>query len=134
MIVFVKQFSLFSLVGAVGTIAHYALLFFLVSQLTVHPVAASVAGALLGALINYILNYRFTFRSARRHREALPRFLAIAAVGLALNTALMWLLVEPLRLHYLISQLIATACVLLWNYLGNRHWTFEKGISCKPRT
>lgn len=129
----IKQFSLFGLVGAVGTGAHYALLFFLVSRLAVHPVAASVTGAILGAVINYALNYRFTFRSARRHREAAPRFLAIAAVGLTLNAALMWFFVEPLRLHYLIAQLIATGCVLVWNYLGNRYWTFEKGASCRPR-
>lgn len=130
MIAAFKQFSVFSLVGVAGTLAHYALLFLLVSSQTAHPVPASVAGAVLGAVINYALNYRFTFRSARRHREALPRFLTIAAVGLALNAALMFLLVEPLQLHYLIAQLIATGCVLVWNFLGNRHWTFEKGTSC----
>jgi putative flippase GtrA len=134
MIAIAKQFSMFSLVGAVGTIAHYILLFLLVSLLAVHPVAASVAGALLGAAINYTLNYRFTFRSDRLHREALPRFLAIAAVGMVLNATLMWQLVEPLQLHYLIAQLIATGCVLVWSYLGNRHWTFEKGDACKTRT
>lgn len=123
----VKQFFLFSLMGVMGTAAQYALLFFLVIGLAVHPVAASAAGAVLGAVINYALNYRFTFRSAKRHHEALPRFLAIAAVGLGLNTALMWLLVEPLHVHYLIAQLIATGCVLILNYLGNRHWTFAKG-------
>jgi putative flippase GtrA len=127
MIAIAKQFSLFSLMGAMGTAAHYALLFFLVTSLGVHPVPASVAGAVLGAVINYILNYRFTFRSDRKHKEALPRFLAIAATGLALNTILMWLLVEPLHMHYLIAQLIATGCVLIWNYFGNRHWTFAKG-------
>jgi putative flippase GtrA len=126
MIAVIKQFSLFSLVGAIGTAAHYALLIFLVSALAVHPVVASAAGAVLGAAINYALNYRFTFRSTRRHHEALPRFLAIAAVGLGLNTALMWLLVEPLHVHYLVAQFIATGCVLLWNYLGNRHWTFAR--------
>jgi len=129
MIAIVKQFSLFSLMGAVGTAAHYALLFFLVSRMGVHPVPASVAGAVLGAFINYLLNYRFTFRSNRKHQEALPRFLAIAATGLALNTVLMWLMVEPLRVHYLIAQLIATGCVLVWNYFGNRHWTFPRGLN-----
>lgn len=127
MIASAKQFSVFSLMGAMGTAAHYALLFLLVTGVGVHPVPASVAGAVLGAVINYILNYRFTFRSNRKHQEALPRFLAIAATGLALNTILMWLLVEPLRMHYLGAQLIATGCVLIWNYFGNRHWTFAKG-------
>jgi putative flippase GtrA len=126
MIAIAKQFSLFSLMGAIGTAAHYALLICLVSALAVHPVVASAAGATVGAATNYALNYRFTFRSTRRHHEALPRFLTIAAVGLGLNTALMWVLVEPLHVHYLVAQIIATGCVLLWNYLGNRHWTFAR--------
>lgn len=127
MIAIARQFSLFSLMGAVGTAAHYVLLYFLVTSLAIHPVAASTAGAVLGAVINYTLNYRFTFRSARKHQEALPRFLAIAATGLALNTVLMWLLVEYLRVHYLIAQIITTGFVLVWNYFGNRQWTFPKG-------
>lgn len=129
MISILRQFSLFSLMGAVGTAAHYALLFLLVSRMDVHPVPASMTGAMLGAFINYVLNYRFTFRSGRRHQEALPRFLAIAGTGLALNTALMWFLVEPLRVNYLVAQLVATGLVLVWNYLGNRHWTFSRGLN-----
>ncbi len=134
MIALFRQFSLFSLVGVAGTLAHYALLFALVSGAAVHPVPASAAGALLGAIVNYMLNYRFTFRSRRLHREALPRFMVIAAVGMVLNALLMWLLVEPFSMHYLIAQIAATGCVLVWNYLGNRLWTFEKGTPCRIRS
>ncbi|MCA1926054.1 MAG: GtrA family protein [Thiobacillus sp.] len=120
------QFARFGAIGAVGTLTHYALLLALVQAAGVDAVAASALGAAAGAGVNYALNYRYTFRSARRHREALPRFLAIAAAGLALNTFLMWLLVEGLRLHYFAAQLVATAGVLGWNFLANRHWTFGK--------
>jgi len=36
----------------------------------------------------------------------------------------MWLAVEQWQLHYMISQLGATGMVLVWNFLGNRLWTF----------
>lgn len=120
------QFARFGAAGAVGTGAHYTLFLLLIRLAGVDPVAASAAGALLGAGVNYVLNYRYTFRSARRHREALPRFLAVAAAGLALNILLMWLLVDGLRVHYLAAQVAATAGVLVWNFLANRHWTFGK--------
>lgn len=128
-----RQFSLFTLVGAVGTAAHYLLLVILVEQMVVDPVLSSMAGALLGAGVNYVLNRRYTFRSDRRHREALPRFLAVAGTGFVLNAALMWLAVDLVGLHYLPAQLLATALVLLWNWLANRRWTFSGGSACSGR-
>lgn len=124
MSVMVRQFSLFTLVGAVGTLAHYLLLVILVDGFAVPPVPASMAGALLGALVNYVLNYRYTFASRKRHHEAMPKFLAVAAVGFGLNAVLMWITVEIIGLYYLLGQLCATALVLVWNFFGNRFWTF----------
>ena len=124
MMIMARQFSMFTLVGAVGTLAHYLLLVILVDGMAVGPVPASMAGALLGALVNYLLNYRFTFASTRRHQEAMPRFLAVAAVGFVLNALLMWVAVEMMELYYLLGQVCATALVLVWNFLGNRIWTF----------
>ncbi len=129
-----KQFSLFTLVGAVGSVAHYLLLIVLVELADSDAVITSMAGALLGAIINYLLNHRYTFRSDRRHREALPRFLAVAAVGFALNALLMWLGVDVAGLHYLLAQVLATVLVLVWNWLGNRLWTFAREPACKRRS
>lgn len=123
------QFSRFAVVGAIGTAAHYALFLTLVAGWGTDPVAASTVGALLGALVNYVLNRHYTFRSARRHREALPRFFSVAGVGLMFNSGLMLILVEGLGMHYLSSQVIATLGMLLLNFTVNRNWTFGKATS-----
>lgn len=123
------QFSRFGAVGAIGTTVHYALLIVLVETIHADAVFASIMGAGFGAFINYLLNYRYTFHSARRHRETLPRYLLIAVISLLLNAVLMRLLISDLNFHYLVSQLIATGLVLMFNFLANRHWTFGKGVS-----
>ena len=128
-----KQFSRFTGVGMVSAIGHYGLLIALVQGLAVEPVRASVAGALLGAWINYALNYRYTFRSRQRHRDSLVKFAVVAALGLLLNTLLMWLGVAVLRVHYLISQLCSTGLVLLWSFSANRIWTFGADASVQPQ-
>jgi len=128
-----RQFSLFTLVGAFGTLAHYVLLVVLVELSGTDAVIASMAGALLGATINYVLNYRFTFTSGTPHRVALPRFLAVASVGFLLNMALMWVAIEWADLHYILGQVITTSVVLLWTFFGNRHWTFMEGQNDGPR-
>ncbi len=119
------QFIRFAGVGAIGTLAHYVLLVMLVETLRTNEVAASTAGATLGALVNYLLNRRYTFRSEKRHGEALTKFLIIAALGLTLNSLLMLIFVEILNIYYLLAQVFSTGLVLIWNFLGNRFWTFR---------
>ena len=120
------QLLRFAAVGAVGTCAHYLLLVVMVEAGGVNEVGASTAGATLGALVNYVLNRRYTFCSTRRHAEALPRFLAIAGLGLVINFGLMLVMVEALRIHYLVAQVVATVLVLLWNFAGNHLITFSQ--------
>ena len=118
------RFLRYSLVGAIGTVAHYALLVVLVQAGGVSPVPASTLGAIVGAIVNYVLNHRYTFASRRRHRESLPRFMAIAAAGTAVNAALLAVLVNSLGVYYLAAQVVATLAVLALTYLANRAWTF----------
>jgi putative flippase GtrA len=125
----VRQFVNFTGVGFVSAIGHYGLLVSLVQIARVPAVPASAAGALLGAWINYTLNYRFTFRSSKRHREAAMKFAAVAVVGLLLNTVFMWVGIELIKAHYLLSQLVTTGLVLIWSFAGNRYWTFQSAES-----
>lgn len=120
------KFIRFAAVGAVGTLAHYSLLIALVEGLGAQPLVGSVAGFLLGAMVNYSFSRRFVFDSARTHVEALPRFMAVAAMGLCWNAALMYLLADLLGLHYLLAQMLTTALLLLWHYAGNALWTFGR--------
>lgn len=122
----VGQFIRFSGVGVIGTGAHYATLITLVQIAGINAVIASSAGALVGALVNYILNYHYTFQSNRRHREALTRFLLVAAVGFVINGLCMAWFTEMHNLQYLLAQVITTGIVLIWTFTGNRIWTFRE--------
>jgi len=121
-----SKFVRFLGVGVFCTAAHYAVLVLLVQWATLAAVQASAIGFAVGALVNYVLNYRFTFRSTKRHREAMLKFFIVAIIGLGLNTACMAVGVGPLRLHYLLSQILATGLVLIWNFTGNHLWTFRQ--------
>lgn len=120
-----RQFLRFTSAGAVGTLAHYATLVALASGLGVAAAWAAMAGASVGAGVNYVLNRSFTFRSTRRHGEALPRFLGLAALGIALNGAIVGGLVR-LGSAYLIAQVVATLLILGINFAVSRKWIFPK--------
>lgn len=120
-----RQFLHFATVGGIATAIHYLILIALVRGADMNAVLASTFGFTVSAVCNYYLNYHFTFRSNAEHRRAVIKFLAVAGVGLALNSLTMMIAAQYLGVHYLLAQVIATGLVLLWNFSGNRWWTFK---------
>ncbi len=127
-----EQFLRFAGVGAVATGAHYAVLVGLVEGLGRGVLAASAVGAAVGAGVSYALNRRYTFGSARAHREAAPRFLAVAALAFLANLALMALVYGWAGAPYLLAQGVTTALVLGITFTLNRAWSFAAGPISDP--
>jgi len=120
-----KQFVIFTAIGGIGTVGQYLTLIALVETAILAAVPASIIGFIVGAVINYFLNYRFTFNSTKSHKEAMSKFFIVAALGAAINTALMYFEIHALHMYYLLAQLVATGIVLLWNFTANKLWTFR---------
>jgi len=113
----------FALVGAVATGVQYVTLIVLVREAGIWPPVASAIGFVVSAAGNYLLNYYFTFRSRHSHGMAAAKFMALAGVGLAINSVLMQALVGA-GWYYILAQVCATLVVFLWNFVGNSSWTF----------
>ena len=91
--------------------------------------APALAGAVAFALalpVNYGLHKLWSFQSRRLHREAVPRFVLVIALGLSMNSIVIWFAVETLHLHYLLAQFAGLAVVAVWNYLTFENWVFRK--------
>lgn len=112
--------------GATAAALHYAVLVGAVEAGLLAPVPASCVGFAAGTALNYGLGRGFVFRSRRRHGEALPRYLAVAAAGLGVNAAVMAAGTALLGLPYLLAQVAATGAALLWHFAAHRLWTFRE--------
>jgi putative flippase GtrA len=113
----------FGLVGGVATGIQYLILIVLVHE-GVWPAVASAIGFVVSAFGNYLLNYHFTFRSRESHGPAATKFLMLASVGLVINFVLMHVLIGA-GWYYLLAQVLTTAVVFMWNFVGNSVWTFR---------
>ncbi|KQQ85985.1 GtrA family protein [Aureimonas sp. Leaf324] len=127
-----RRFFAYALVGGAGTAAHYGLFLGLLS-LRAPVLFASCAGYVVGALVNYWLNHAVTFASERPHREAAPRFFAVAALGLLLNLSIVAIAVGWANWPPLLAQIAATALCLLATYALNARWSFATAIG-QPKT
>lgn len=108
-----------------GTALHYAVLILLVTGFDCDPAMGAMAGATCGAAFNYWLNHRFTFRSDRPHREALPRFLLMAGMGILLNGIIVKVLTLA-TVNFLVSQVGATLIILIMNFFLSKVWIFRQ--------
>ena len=124
----IAQLLSFLSVGVLATALQYALTAGLVLAGWLPLVPASTVGFLVSAAFNYWANARLTFArqgSAARDRSQQLRFVAMVALGCALNAGLLRIGVS-LGLHPILNQLLATAGVLASNFTLSRLWVFRK--------
>lgn len=124
-------FIKFLSVGGTATLLQYAILIALVETAAATPVLASSIGYVLSSVYNYLLNYYFTFESAARHHIAAFKFMIVAAIGLTINSSLVFIFTEMIVLHYLAAQVLSTIAVLIWNFYVHRHWTYKSAQESK---
>ena len=114
----------FVLVGAAATALQYVIVLASVELGSMLPATASAFGFAISAVFNYLANRRLTFDSDASHRVAVPRFAAMVRIGLVVTWLCMRLLTS-LRWHYLPSQVLTTAIVLLINFQLASRWVFR---------
>lgn len=121
---FTSVFSRYAVMGAIGTLLHYATLLMCVEAFGLSPTVGAVSGATIGAIANYALNYHLTFASRAQHRTTFPRFVAVALLGIAVSGFGVRAATDA-GASYLLAQALCTVIVLFLGYLLNRAWTFS---------
>lgn len=119
-----RSFLRFLAVGGSATLLHYAIMFGLI-QTGLSAAWASACGYTLSTFYNYWANARFTFEGQHDHAHSLPRFLLTAGAGLAINQ-LVLISLTFLGLATAFAQILATGCVLIWNFIINAVWSFRE--------
>ncbi len=122
----------FLVVGLSGTLVDMGV-FALLVLLHVPALTANVTSYSLGIVNNFWWNRAWTYRDIRvkSWQVQFGQFALVSLIGLALNTALVLgvsrLLASFLAGNWatLLAKVLATAVVVGWNWIANRHWTFR---------
>jgi putative flippase GtrA len=116
------QLFRYTFVGGLAFLVDFGSLFLL----TEFAGSAAIA-FLLGLATNYVLSITWVFNRRRVSSRWLEFtiFGIIGIIGLGLNELIIWQATETLKLHYLVSKLIATATVYLWNFFARKYTLFS---------
>jgi putative flippase GtrA len=127
---------LFVIVGLLNTAVDFVVLNLLI-LLTHHDsglwlIIFTCLGFLAAVLNSYMLNGRLTFRGqTSRTSHRFIRFIAVNAVGMIINSSIVWLMVQIIgdRLSTIaainVSKVLAVMCSLCWNYFAIKRWVFN---------
>ena len=122
------QFFRYAFVGGFAAIVDWAALY-LLTLLGLHYMVSAVFAFIAGLLVNYALSKRIVFNAEKPRVGKAAEFAGYAitgGVGLGLTELILYLLTEKAGLHFIVSKIIATAVVLVWNYLSRKLLLYGK--------
>lgn len=80
-----------------------------------------------GLAVTYLFSIFWVFdkRRLKSRGAEIGVFVAIGVIGLGLTELLMWLLADKAGIHYLVSKIITTALVFVWNFAAKKTILFS---------
>lgn len=115
---FIKYFG----VALVGYIFDFVSLVLLTELFHVYYLIAASTGFVIGLIVTYILSGKYVFGQSKINKRYIEFliFTAIGLVGLGILNLLMWIFTDKLGIYYILSKVIATAFVYIWNFFARR--------------
>lgn len=120
-----QQFARFVLVGGTATVIDFAVLALLHYGFNVHYLTATGLAFVISTIYNYWASMRFVFDSPYGKDEKgkeLLIFLVLSVLGLLLTEGLMGLLVEYASLNVIVSKVLVTCVVMLFNFITRKQF------------
>lgn len=116
------QFARFLVVGGISFAVDYGLFFVLFHYFGVQYILASTISFSLSLILNYILTLKFVFESKPGRNIALEFtiYIGLNIIALGLNQLILFLTVDTLGISPLVGKLIATAVVLVYNFISRK--------------
>lgn len=121
------QLFRYTFVGGFAFIVDFSLLVILTEFCGVHYLISTAIALTIGLSINYCLSVIWVFDKRKLANKSIEftLFAIIGIVGLGLNELFIWLFTEFAGFHYLISKIISTAIIYLWNFFARKYILFN---------
>tara|TARA_Y100000385_G_C12750409_1_gene490661 strand:+ start:99 stop:473 length:375 start_codon:yes stop_codon:yes gene_type:complete len=116
----------FILVGFTGLFIDFGLTFFCKEKLNLNKYISNSIGFVLAALSNYFINRIWTFKSGNPEVIAeFALFFFVAIIGLTINTSILWIIHNKLKVDFYFAKFGAIIITTFWNFLTNYYFTFS---------
>jgi putative flippase GtrA len=129
-----EQIVKFGIVGAIAFVIDYAVLFILVQFFHMDSIVAATISFTVSVIFNYLASMKYVFvgRADQSKQKQFVIFVVLSVIGLLINDGIMWVLNGILQVfiptyYYMVSKVVATAVVMVWNFVSRKIFLEEKG-------
>ena len=112
----------FGIVGVIATIIDFVFLYFLKDLCHFPLVLSNTLSFCISVLYNYWASMTFVFdvNKNKSKKRNFILFIIFSVIGLILNDIIVWFVSEKLSIYYLISKVIATVIVMIFNFITRK--------------
>lgn len=118
----IKQLFKFGIVGVICFLIDYLLMIGLTEFVHFNYLVSCGVSFSISTIVNYLLSMRFVFRSKENLNKTFEFFIFVvmSIIGLGLTELLMWISTERLSIYYMLSKIIVTAIVMIYNFVTRK--------------
>ena len=123
-----EQIVKFGFVGFLCFFIDYGLMVLLKERLGIHYLISSTISFTVSVIVNYILSITFVFETDKSKNKVgeFVIFVCLSVIGLGINALCMWVAVEFIHIHYMLSKIGATAVVMVYNLVTRKIFIEKK--------
>jgi len=117
----VKQILKFGVVGGGAFLIDYTVLYILTEFAGIYYLTSSVISFIVSLIFNYILSIYWVFDVTKKQTlKDIVIFVVLSTIGLGINQVVMYLGSDILHIYYMLTKLVATAIVMVWNFVTRK--------------
>ncbi len=119
---------LYLVIGGTAALVEWGLFWVFNHYAGLHYEAATALAFFLSTIYHYFLGNIFVFNSGARYQKGteITLVLLVSAIGLGFNMLLMYIFVGIMTWPPMLSKMLASAIVVVWNYLSRKKWIFKE--------
>jgi len=121
----IETFLKFAIVGFSGMVVNFGVTYVCKEKVRLNKYLSNILGFVVAATSNYFLHHYWTFQSQNQQMgKEYVQFFVVSVVGVSIDTFVVYLLHDKLKLNFYISKVFSTGVAMVWNFLANLLFTF----------
>ena len=123
-----EKFQHLKLYGIIGTFSSgldFAIYTLLVEIAEQQYIVANGISVLVGIVTSFCLNRKYNFKIEDHALKRFLIFLSVGLCGLGLSNIILYVCIDKLLMHKIISKVAAIVLVVFFQFLANKYITFK---------
>ncbi len=118
----IAQIIKFGIVGFIAFCIDYGIFLVLTYAFNISYLIAGAIAFIVSTIFNYIASMRYVFqgKETQTAMQQFTIFVVLSLIGLGLNQVFLWLFVDTCHIPEWFAKLIATAIVMVYNFVTRK--------------